>query len=553
MYICLSKVKCKMDNSRNYPTTSHNFPIIINSGAIYVDKTQFIVPLLAKDAQANYFLSRPRRFGKSLLVSTLEQVFLGNKALFKGLYIEDKINWEETYPVVRISMDKIGFTDLGLEKALFEIVQNIAKDNDIVLENASYSTRFSELIKKIYKKHQKRVVILIDEYDKPIINYVEKDNVSQAETNRNILKSFYGILKDNGEYLRFVFLTGVSKFSKVSIFSDLNYFDDLTLDTRYATMCGFTEAELRQYCYAGLEDLAAKENVSQEAIMDKIRYWYNGFSWNAHDFVYNPYSTMLLMDRQVFDNFWFESGTPTFLVKLINPLHIYQFDDVIVEKDDFNWHDLKNLDYISLMLQTGYLTLKKDLADGYFKAEYPNKEVEIAFSKMLLKGYMYKQPSRMSTTILDIQEALESHQLEKVIQILKDMFGILPSHFFEEEKEITDAKGNKKTVSKAVGESFYHAIIYLVFNILGIRMPVEVTTQDGRIDAVVETEGYIYIFEFKKDKKAKTAIDQIIKRNYPQHFALSKKPIYLIGVSFSLQKRGISDHKIEPFKIPPSV
>ena len=550
-YICLSKIKGNMVNNRNFPTTTHYFPDLIKDNAVYVDKTSFIVSLLEKQTKANFFLSRPRRFGKSLFVSALEQVFLGKKELFKGLYIYDKIQWE-THPVIRLSMDKTGFKEVGLEQALTKAVHKIAGTYDIALAESSSGLALDELLKKLSEKFKKKVVLLIDEYDKPIINYIEKDNTTQAEANRDILKSFYGILKDNGEYLRFVFITGVSKFSKVSIFSDLNYFDDLTLDTRYANICGFSEAELRQYCHAGLEDLAAKENTHIEAIVDKIRYWYNGFSWNAYDFVYNPYSTMLLMEKQVFDNYWFESGTPTFLVKLINKVNRYDFENVRVSKDDYSWHDLKNLDFISIMLQTGYLTFKKPLGDNLYQAGYPNKEVERGFERMLLKGYMYKQPSQMTETILDIQDALESHQLEKVIQILKGMFGILPSHFFQEEKETTDAQGNKKTVFKAVGESFYHAIIYLVFNILGIRMPVEVTTQEGRMDAVVETESYIYIFEFKINRKAKAGIAQITKKNYPQHFALSKKQIYLIAVSFSLQKKGISDHKIELWTPPTS-
>ena len=536
-----------MDNSRNYPTTSHNFPIIINSGAIYVDKTKFIVPLLEKEASSNFFLSRPRRFGKSLFVSTLEQVFLGNKDLFKGLYIEDKISWEP-FPIIRLSMDKIGFASMGLEKALYAEVKKIGNDNNILLKEEGYDRIFAELIQRLSEKHQNRVVILVDEYDKPIISYIEKENSAQAETNRNILKSFYGVLKDNGEYLRFVFLTGVSKFSKVSIFSDLNYFEDLTLDADFATICGFTEAELRHYCRAGIEDLAAKEKTTVETIIEKIRYWYNGFSWNAKDFVYNPYSTMLLMKKQVFDNYWFESGTPTFLVKLVNTDYQYVFDNLEIESSVYNWQDLKNLDYISIMLQTGYLTFKEHIIENIYRIDYPNKEVEHAFSKMLLEGHLHKQQGRMVVTILDIEKALKKNEIEKVIEIIKNMFKTLPSQFFKEGVEITDAQGNTKTIRKSVGESFYHAVIYLVFKILGIYMQVELSTQEGRIDAVVETETHIYVFEFKKNRKAEAAINQIHTKKYADHFALSKKEIYLIGVAFNLQKRGISDHIIQVFK-----
>ena len=538
-------------SNRNYPTI-HYFPTIISSGSVYVDKTEFIERLLRNTAKPSFFLSRPRRFGKSMFVSALEQVFLGKKELFKGLYIYDKIEWD-THPVIRLSMDKIGFTDLGLEKALWEAVQDIAKKSDIVLEKSSFSTRFEELIQKLYKKYEKTVVVLIDEYDKPIIHYLEKENSNQAETNRDILKAFYGILKDNGQYLRFTFITGVSKFSKVSIFSDLNYITDLTLDTRFATICGFTDAEIRQYCNTGLEDLALKEGKSVEEIMDKIKFWYNGFSWNAIDFVYNPYSTMLLMENQAFKHYWFSSGTPTFLVKLINTDYKYDFENITVSEDDYDWHDLQNLDYISIMLQTGYLTFKEDLGDGYFRANYPNKEVEKAFSKMLLEGYTNRFPSQISQTVYDIEQCLDKHDLEGMIKIVINMFKTLPPQFFQQGYDVIDKNGNTKTVTKAVGESFYHAIIYLIFNTLGVRMNAEVAAGDGRIDAVVETKTHIYIFEFKKDRKAQTAIDQIINNNYPQKYALSKKQIFLLGVSFTLQKRGISDYIITQYPLPPQL
>ena len=539
-----------MVHNTNFPTSTHYFPTIIESGAVYVDKTQFIVPLLAKKANSNFFLSRPRRFGKSLFMSALEQVFLGNQAIFKGLYIYDKIEWE-AYPVIRLSLDRIGFNEQGLEKALLGMIQAIAINHQITLIRNDYATCFEELIHKISDKYQKRVVLLIDEYDKPIAHYIEKENTDEALINRDILKSFYGVLKDNGAYLRFVFLTGVSKFSKVSIFSDLNYFTDLTLDTRYSTVCGFTEAEIRQYCYGGLENLAEKESVDVEAIMDKMRYWYNGFSWNAVDFVYNPYSTMRLMDSLQFNNYWFESGTPSFLVRLLNKTYTYEIKDVRVKSSIYDWYDLKELDYLSIMLQTGYLTFKKHLGEDYYIVNYPNKEVENAFSEMLLGGYLHKHPARMGVTVLDIQEALQSHDLERVIEILKSMFETLPSHFFQEEREVVNAKGDVKMVSKAVGESFYHAIIYLVFNILGIKMSVEVASKEGRIDAVVETENDIYIFEFKKDRRAKAAIEQIVNNHYPKTFALSKKKIYLIGIGFSLRKKGISSYVITPYPIPP--
>jgi Predicted AAA-ATPase/PD-(D/E)XK nuclease superfamily len=530
--------------NRNYPISSHYFPKLIEDEAIYVDKTPFIVPLLQKKGNATFFLSRPRRFGKSLFMSAIEHVLRGRQELFKGLYIYDKIKWE-AFPVIRLSLDRVGFSEIGLEKALYLEINNIAKTYEIELEKPSYDTCFAELIQKMNQKYQKGVVVLIDEYDKPIIRYLEVNDMEQAEINRHILKSFYGILKDSDQFLRFTFITGVSKFSKVSIFSDLNHFDDLTLDPKFMTVCGFTEAEIRHYCGQGLLDLAAKNDSTLEAIVDKMRFWYNGFSWNAKDFVYNPFSTMLLMKKQEFKNYWFETGTPSFLIPLINKALKYDFSNLEVDSDIYNWHDLKRLDYLSIMLQTGYLTFKQHIDENIYKIDYPNKEVEDAFSKMLLEGYTYTQQGRVAVTILDIERAFKRNDVKAVIDILADMFKTLPLQFFAEDVETLDKLGNIKIIKKAVNENFYHAIIYLVFNILGIKMPVEVSTNQGRIDAVVETETHIYIFEFKKNRKPAVAIQQMKDKNYAEHYGLSKKQIVLVGVCFTMQKRGISGHLIE--------
>ena len=534
-----------MLNSRNYPVGEQFFEKIRLADGIYVDKTPFILPLVQKVLNPYYFLSRPRRFGKSLLLDTIEQVFLGKKELFKGLHIYDKIEWG-TYPVIRLSMDKIQFFELGLEKALYQAVKLIADEHQITLTTLGYGGHFSELIKKLYEKYQKPVVVLIDEYDKPIINYIDGEESTQAEANRNILKAFYGILKPSSQYLRFLFITGVSKFSKVSIFSDLNNLSDLTLDDRYATICGFTEQELRYYFNTGLEDLAAKEGVTIEAIIAKIRYWYNGFSWNGKDFVYNPYSTLRLLESLQFNNYWFESGTPTLLINLIHKKGEYDFSNLQVESNIYNWHDLKNLDYISIMLQTGYLTFKEHIGDSVYKAYYPNKEVELSFTKMLLDSHLHQQTGRMAINILDIERAFKKDKVEDVIEIMAKLFKTLPHQFFKEAKEVKDAVGNITQTRTPVGENFYHAVIYLVFKILGISMNVEVSSQEGRIDALVETDTHIYLFEFKKNRSATAAFEQIKKNKYADHFALSKKQIKLIGIAFNLRKKGISDFVILP-------
>jgi Predicted AAA-ATPase/PD-(D/E)XK nuclease superfamily len=539
-----------MLKNRKFPTSSQEFKRIIENGFLYIDKTRFLEPLVNQKVNVHYFLSRPRRFGKSLLIDVFEELFKGQKELFQGLYIYDQIEWE-SYPVIRLSMDKIQFVELGLEKALLKELHLLAEAENILLTDLSYGGGFRQLIQKLYEKYQKEVVVLIDEYDKPIIHYINGTDSTQAEVNRTILKSFYGVLKPSGKYLRFLFITGVSKFSKVSIFSDLNHLTDLTLDERYATLCGFTETELRTYFQAGLEALAAQESVSIEAIVTKIRYWYDGFSWNGKDFVYNPYSTMRLMESLQFKNYWFESGTPTFLVNLLCKNGTYDFTDLKIEQQIYNWHDLHHLDPISIMLQTGYLTFKERLADTIYQVYYPNKEVELSFSRMLLDGHAHQQTGRMSITVLDIEQAFKRNDVNAVITILTNMFKTLPHQFFKEGKEITDAQGNVTQTRMPVGENFYHAVIYLVFQILGISMKVEVSSQEGRIDALVETDTHLYLFEFKKNRSAKAALEQMKNNKYAEHFALSKKQILLIGVAFNLRKKGISDHVIRPYPPPP--
>jgi hypothetical protein len=276
-----------------------------------------------------------------------------------------------------------------------------------------------------------------------------------------------------------------------------------------------------------------------------VRYWYNGFSWNGKDFVYNPFSTMLLMKKQEFKNYWFESGTPSFLIPLVNKDIKYDFSDLKVDSDIYNWYDLRKLDYLSIMLQTGYLTFKEHIVDNIYKIYYPNKEVEDAFSKMLLEGYTDTQQGRVAVTILDIEQAFKRNDVEKVITILEGMFKTLPVQFFAKDTQTIDKQGNLKTIKKAVNENFYHAIIYLVFSILGIKMPVEVSTNEGRIDAVVETDTHIYIFEFKINRKPAVAIQQMKDKNYADHYSLSKKQVVLVGVCFTMQKRGISGYLIE--------
>ncbi len=535
--------------SENYPVGVQSFAELIRTNCIYVDKTPHIYSLLQKEGIKNYFLSRPRRFGKSLLISTIKAVFEGKKELFQGFYIYDKIEWE-SYPIIHLSMSDMNFVDLGLKEALSRSIKNIAKNENVFLPEYPQSSLLRELLELLYKKYQKKVVILIDEYDKPIIHGLEAGNSEVAEKNRDILKSFYAGLKDADDYLRFLFITGVSRFARVSIFSDLNHLTDLTLAEDYTTICGYSQAEVEHYFPEGLEKLVKKYKITKEMLHTKMKDWYDGFSWDGENFLYNPFSTLQLLNSSQFSNYWFATGTPTFLVRMMAEKQEYLVENMRVSPEIFETYDLRRLDYKSLMLQTGYLTIKKRVMIeeqvDYYVVSFPNKEIKESFNKLLLADFIDSTSSDTGVSIYNVREAFQENDLTKVKQIIQAMFHSLPVELFE--------KKDKNGVIKPVGENFYHAIIYLIFNLLGVKMQAEVSVKGGKIDAMVETAEHIYLFEFKKDRSPELAIDQIKKNQYfakylfppmsPQ-FGGKKggKIIHLVGVRFSMEERGIDAEK----------
>ncbi len=535
--------------AENYPVGIQSFEKLIDTNSIYVDKTSQIYSLIQKEGINNYFLSRPRRFGKSLLISTFKAIFQGKKELFKGFYIYDKIDWQP-FPVIHLSMSDINFVGLGLEKALYLTIKKMAEDDEMTLAVEFAKSPLRELLELLYEKYQKKVVILIDEYDKPIIHGLEAGNSDVAEANRDILKNFYAGLKDADEYIRFLFITGVSKFAKVSIFSDLNHLIDITLVEDYTTICGYSQTELEHYFPEGITKLAKKTGLTRERCIERMKEWYDGFSWDGENFLYNPFSTLLLLNNSQFSNYWFSTGTPTFLVKMMREQNEYLLENIKVPPEAFDTFNLRKLDYKSLLLQTGYLAVKgRVMADGavdYYLVSFPNKEVKESFNKLLLGEFIDATPTATNASIFDIRDAFAENDLDKVKEIIQAMFHSLPADLFE--------KRDRNGKVKPVGENFYHAIIYLIFNLLGVKMQAEVIVKGGRVDAVVETEEHVYLFEFKKDQSPELAIEQIKQNQYfgkylcppmsPQ-FGGKKggKTIHLIGVRFSLEERGIDAEK----------
>ncbi len=527
----------------NYPVGIQSFAELIGTESIYVDKTPLIYSLLQKKGIKNYFLSRPRRFGKSLLLNTFKAIFQGKQELFQGLYIYDKITWEAN-PIIHLSMAEISFADMGLVKALKNSLQEMARNEKVVFTEDTPGRMFRQLIQLLYEKYGKKVVVLIDEYDKPIIHGLEAGNSDVAEANRDILKNFYGALKDADDYLRFMFITGVSKFAKISIFSDLNHLTDLTLAEDYTTICGYSQVELEHYFPEGLQKLAKKYNMTMERCLAKMKDWYDGFSWDGENFLYNPFSTLQLLASAQFSNYWFATGTPTFLVRMMAEKQEYLLENLKVRPEIFETFDLRKLDYKSLLLQTGYLAIKGRVMTeeeiDYYIVSFPNKEVKESFNQMLLGDFIDKSRSDAGISVYNIRDAFVENDLKKVKLIIQAMFHSLPVHLFEKK----DRDGN----TKPVGENFYHAIIYLIFNLLGVKMQAEVVVfpplppqigGGGGVDAVVETTEHIYLFEFKKDQSPELAIEQIKTNEYFGKYSLSNKIIHLVGVRFSLEKRGI--------------
>ena len=503
-----------MEQLPSLPIGQQYFKSIRDGNSIYVDKTQYIYAL-CHQIDKNYFLSRPRRFGKSLTLDTISELFSGNKALFEGLWIEDKWDWSQTYPIIRLSLDGIGHQD-GLVLALVRELKLIASTFKIKLSNKSPGIAFRELITKVREKTGKQVVILIDEYDKPIIDYIDPYNLEQANEQRDILKEFFSILKGSSNHIRFLLITGVSKFARVSIFSDLNHLTDLTLDPEYAALCGYTQAELEH-------NFEPYIKIMPYDTLDKMKLWYNGYSWDAKNFVYNPFSVLNFFRVKIYRNFWFATGTPTFLVRLMRKRFEYKLEETEVSDlilESFILEKFDDLDLNSLLLQTGYLTIKKVTEDGKFILNYPNQEVKRSFGQFLLSEYTHTRVSVPYAA--DIIEALRDNNVERVITIIHNLIQAVPDQNYIKDEE-----------------KFFHAIFHLIFTMVGSDVRYEMHTAIGRIDSVVMTADRIFLFEFKLNEPANAALQCIKDRQYVEHLRHFNKEITAIGISFSTTKKGV--------------
>lgn len=392
---------------KKYPIGIQDFRKLREGDFLYVDKTETIFDLI--ESGQYYFLSRPRRFGKSLLLSTLKYLFQGEKELFKGLWIEDKYQFEP-HPVLHFSFSTLGYKELGLETGLHQVLDRKASDADITLEQQGVGPRFQELLEKLSQKG-KKVVLLIDEYDKPLVDYIDKPEM--AETNRDILKTFFSVIKDADPFLRFFLITGVSKSSKVSLFSDLNHLRDITMGEQFETIAGYTQPELDTYFKPAIEQFAQKLGKSPEALKEEIRHWYNGYSWGTDRRLYNPFSILNLFAAKRFANYWWESGTPTFLIKRLREEFQYDLDQLIAGQIMFESFTIHDLNWMALLFQTGYLTVQNyDPEANLYTLGYPNREVKDTMHQHLLAAYREASKTDSLPLLVYIKRALEEGDLE---------------------------------------------------------------------------------------------------------------------------------------------
>ncbi len=508
---------------KNLTTSFSTFRDIIEGNYLYVDKTKFLYEL-ANTFKGIYFVSRPRRFGKSMTLSAFKSIFLGEKELFKGLYIYDKpLEWKE-HPVIHLSLNRMMARTVGeLEENLNIAMDNTAEDYQIELKPKRAYQKFGQLIRDLSKRE--KVVILIDEYDKPILDNI--NNVELREQIKEALKSLYSVIKANEEYLRFIFITGVSKFSKVSIFSDLNNIDDLTMVNKYGTFFGFTQEETEKYFGGRIKKIAEKQNKNYEDLLETLKKTYNGYKFSKRsETVYNPVSITKFVQNEELEHYWFETGTPTFLLKLMKEknYNIMSLEALKLNAASFSTYEIENLRAEPLLFQTGYITIK-DYNEEFdeYTLSYPNLEVKSAFLNYLTDYYTPLSKEEAPQYQNELQRAVKANDIKKFMKILNVFF-----------KNIDyDLHINN--------EKYYQTIFYLVFTLLGLRIDAEVKTADGRIDAVVKTDTHIYIFEFKLFDSAVNALKQIEEKQYYEKYLLDKKEIVLIGAGFDKEKKNIKD------------
>ena len=538
-----------MNAPRRLPISTQDFEQLRNDGDLYVDKTQYIEKLFSLGTV--FFLSRPHRFGKSLFLSTLRAYFEGRKELFEGLYIaereEEIARWQkrepwEASPVLYFDLNAKDYESRDtLSRRLMTQLAEVEQRYGVQKGGEDPEDRFIDLIKALYQKTGKQVVILIDEYDKPLLETVD-DEVLNKEI-RSLLKAFYEVLKQCDHYIRFAFLTGITKFSKTTLFSSVNNLKDITLLDPFAAICGFTEQELVQYFAPEIEQLAQTKKSSEEKTLETLKKKYDGYCFaSSGEHVYNPFSLLNVLSDGVYGYYWFETATPAYLVNYIKRKQefIPEFDKEVSigvnAVQDFRYNDDDAI--VPLLFQSGYLTIKKFLTStNILRLGYPNEEVRFGFLEELIPHYSSRLTrTNIEPTILALYEWLNAGNLVDTMKLVEEVLaGILYGNIPNDE------------TGRPLREQYYQSVLYVVFRLLGIHAQSEVVCASGRIDMIVTTRKHVYLFEFKvtAEGSADDAIAQIKERGYLKKIRATKRPIHLVGVSFDEKTRNVKEWKEE--------
>ncbi|MCL2073931.1 MAG: ATP-binding protein [Marinilabiliaceae bacterium] len=524
-----------MNTTRKLPIGVQDFKKLREGNNVYVDKTMHIYRLLRNDAP--YFLGRPRRFGKSLFLSTLRYYFEGEKQLFEGLKISELEKEWIKYPVLFIDFNRESYIDLDSFNAVLDTnLRHLEKVWGKDEADKTPASRLIGLIHTAYEKTGQRVVVLIDEYDKPLISTMDKPDLNKDI--RTILKGFYGVLKAEDVNLKFVFLTGVTKFSQVSVFSDLNHLTDISLNKKFAEVCGISETELLQNFQPEIQALAEENNLTYDEAFAKLKKFYDGyhFAKDSAD-IYNPFSLLKTFENLDFAYYWFETGTPTFLVKhLANTgfeIPILE-NNVTIDANSLMDYRAENEDYIPLLYQSGYLTIKEyDLELDEYTLGFPNEEVKYGFLNQLLQQFTPSfgtSSSKFSAT--GFIKLLRVGDIESTMKMLKAYFATIEYDAIPKKLQI---------------EKFYQFVFWQLFTLMDQYIRTEVKNNKGRTDAVVKTADYIFVFEFKMDDKAtaEDALKQINSNDYAIPYTADHRKLVKIGVEFSKKEKGLKRWVIE--------
>ena len=514
-----------------YPIGIQSFDRIIEDGYVYVDKTELIYNLTHESSI--YFLSRPRRFGKSLLVSTLKNYYLGRRELFRGLAMERLETEWAVHPVFHVDFNGAVFSNAGqLEAMLRDYVEGWERMYGLVPDKElGWGLRFRHVLRAAHEQTGRRAVVLIDEYDKPILDVLDVD-ASLEDRHRNVLKAFYSVFKAADEHLQFVLLTGVTKFSQVSVFSGFNQPKDISMDGRYEALCGITQDEIDRYFPQPIADMAADYRCTPGEMKQRLKQQYDGYHFSKRlTDVYNPFSLLNALDSRSVDDYWFRSGTPTYLIRLLA-----HFNENINELTGKYYRPEEFVDYkadverpLPMIFQSGYLTIKNyDFQFNTFLLDFPNNEVKNGFLTMLATSYL-KPQEEMGTWIRSVVMTLQEGNTDRLRTLFTSFLASIPYTMRRKEGE-------------AERERYFQYTFYLIMRLVSVyTVYVEKAQSQGRVDCVVETPQYVYIFEFKLDGTAAEALQQIEDRGYAREYAADTRQLYRVGVGFSSETGTVSD------------